>query len=404
MAIRVIIDDGKPYPLGIAETYYKQFPLEPSPSGDLDLKDAQFVKVQRMSFDQLLVELGQTARGGTALIVCHAHDEHASASIGGGLLMPLAADATVSAQDGAFQLLIEASDAYREATAIRMLPEENDEDKKSKRERWIALATRFNRGDPRDNATLAEVEQFFESGFQRMARSELRFQGGATSLKRMLRHLDHVRALQLDRVEFRSCKIGNDKTALDNLKSLLGCRALLAPTAWTFYLNRMTVNNLDRFRTLYNAERRKGELRLPGSVGRMAQDPEGVEQVLSKTSPSSRIFLDIEPGYTPGLNPQPAPGKLDREDTANKLKVRVFVMMVEKLGPARYRGYAATWNEAAKRQPVWGEASEFVRDYIMEKTSYRKGDLMISGFWTPGEELPWLLPNEPAYKEHITQV
>ena len=61
--IPIIIQSGV-HGLGVAADYYKQFPWEPSPAGDLDLANAKIVKVDPMTFDDLLVELAKSPPGG----------------------------------------------------------------------------------------------------------------------------------------------------------------------------------------------------------------------------------------------------------------------------------------------------------------------------------------------------
>lgn len=104
--IPIIIQAGV-HGLEVAADYYQQFPWEPSPAGDLDLQNANIVKVQKLTFDQLLVELAKTSAGGTVLIVCHAHDESGRVLQSSGLFMPLAAGSGTSANDDAFQRLKE---------------------------------------------------------------------------------------------------------------------------------------------------------------------------------------------------------------------------------------------------------------------------------------------------------
>jgi len=394
--IHVIVHSGQ-RGLGVAADYYKQFPWEPSPSGDLDLKDANIVKIAKMSFDELLAEMGTGASGGTVLIVCHAHDD------GTGLLMPLAADAGMSAQDDAFQRLLEVSAANRKAKAIRAMPSQTDTEKKAKSEKWTGLALELNVGFPPDGATLPQLEQFFEKGLAQVAR-ELHLRGGAASLKRMLGHIEAVQSLGLERVEFRACKIGKDTATLGHLKTLFGCRTLLAPVARTFYLDRMPIDNLDRFDKRYIAEHRVGQFRPPGPVGRSYSDPADYLTKVIRTNPSSRVIWDVEYGYIPSANPHPAPNKYDGGTSTIKLKGRVLAMLVEEISPAWYRGSAATWHDTAAHKADWQDARTFVQQYIMKQSAYGSGQLMVSGFWTPGEEVPWLLPNEPEYIDHIIQV
>ena len=145
--IPIIIQSGV-HGLGVAAVYYKQFPWEPSPAGDLDLKDAKIVEVNPMTFDQLLVELAKSPPGGTVLIVCHAHDESGSVLQSSGLFMLLAPGAGVFAIDDAFQLLTEAGAANKRAKTIRDIPSKTAEEKKAKTDAWIGLVTDFRLGFP----------------------------------------------------------------------------------------------------------------------------------------------------------------------------------------------------------------------------------------------------------------
>jgi hypothetical protein len=401
--IHIIVHSGE-HGLEEAAEYYKQFPWEPSPAGDLDLRDATIVKIEKITFDKLLVELANAPAGGTVLIVCHAHDESGSMLQSSGLLMPLAADARMSAQDDAFEHLLEANAVYPKYKAILALPSKTDEEKKTKTDQWIALANEFNLGFPPDGATLPQLQRFFENGLQSVALKELKLNGGVTSLKLMLDHIEKVQSLNLERVEFRACKIGRDTTTLTHLKTLFGCRKLLAPTARTFYIKHMPIDSLDRFDRLYIAEHRVGQFRPPGPAGRSFKDPADFVIDVIRRNPKTRIFWDVEFGFTPAANPHPAPYKFDAGTTTIKLKGRVLAMIVEEVRPSRYRASAATWHETSAHKPVWDDASKFVHEYMMKQAKYSSGNPMVSGFWTPDEEMPWLLPNEPDYVDHVNQV
>jgi hypothetical protein len=405
--IHIIIHSGE-HGLGIAADYYKQFPWEPSPAGDLDLQDAKIVKIEKITFDQLLVELAKVPAQGTVLIVCHAHDESGSVLQSSGLLMPLAADASLSAQDDAFQRLLEASAANSKAKAISAMPSKTDQEKKAKSDEWIGLATEFGLGFPPDGATLPQLERFFENGLDSVARKDLQLKGGATSLKLMLEHIEKVQSLKLDRVEFRACKIGKDTETLGHLKELFGCRKLLAPTARTFYIDHMPVSILDRFVNLYISDHRGGNFRLPGPAGRSIKDPADFVIDVMRKNPKTRTFWDVEFGYIPPANRTVSlrAGVYYREGgtTTIKLKGHILAMIVEEIRPSWYRASAATWHEISGHRPAWDDASKFVHEYIMKQAKYSSGDFTVSGFWTPEEELPWLLPIEPDYVDHVNQV
>ena len=395
--VHVIVHSGR-RGLGEAAEYYKQFPWEPSPAGDLDLQNAKIVKLEKATLDLVLGEMAKAPAGGKVLIVCHAHDE------GKGLLMPLAAGAGMSAQQEAMDRLLEAGVAARRATTIRAMPTKTDQEKKAKSEQWIGLATDFRLGFPPDGATVAQLEQFFETGLRGFAQRELHLAGGATDLKRMLAHVEKVQSLKLERVEFRACKIGGDEDTLKTLKKLFGCGKLLAPTARTFYIRGLPVDTLERFDKLYIREHPVGKLRPPGPAGKSFKDAGDFVIDVIRKNPATRIFWDVEFGYIPSANPHPAPYKFDGGTTTIKLKGRVLAMLVEEIAPSWYRGSAATWHETKRSRPEWDDAGKFVEEYMMHQSRYKSGSLMVSGFWTPGEEVPWLLPREPDYVDHVKQV
>lgn len=385
--IPIIIQAG-PHGLGIAESYYQKFPWEPSPAGDLDLQGAGIVKFPNITFDLLLAELGKASAGGTVLVVCHAHNAFGSILQTSGLLMPLSADAGVSAQDDAFQFLVEASAADRRAKTIRAMPEKTNEEKKAKGDAWIGLATDFYLGFPPNGATLPQLDQFYEKGFDSSARSKLQLQGGARSLRSILAHMERVQSLKLDRVEFRACSIGKDTETMKHLKDVFGCGKLLAPGARTFYGN-MPVNTLRQFNNQFIAQHRGSGFTTPGPAG---IDPTDLYLDYIRKHPKSRLFWDVEYGSC-GSN-----------CTSIKLKDRALAMIVEEVAPSLYRSSAATWHENAKHKPLDDDASKFVHQYIMKQGNYSSGDIMIAGLWTPDEDPPWLLAAETDYVDHIFQV
>ncbi|MGA7930837.1 MAG: hypothetical protein WCA20_33200 [Candidatus Sulfotelmatobacter sp.] len=410
--VPIIIQSGK-HGLDPAADHYKQFPWEPSPAGDLDLQHAKIVKVDPMTFDKLLVELAKSPPGGTVLIVCHAHDEYNSKSKVSGLLMPLADGAGMSAQDTAFERLREVGAANRRAQTIRAMPSKTDQEKQAKSDAWIGLATDFGPGPPPDDATLPQLEHFFERGLDTVAH-QLKLTGGAQGLKSMLEHIEKVQSLNLERVEFRACKIGKDTTTLGHLKDLFGCRKLLAPTARTFYIKGMPVMTIDKFNSHFRSVHPRGHLRPPGPTGSSSNNPDDfttsppndwrTEMLLR--NPKTRLFWDVEYGYIPPpkdfyTNPRHPGGS-----STIKIKGPVLGMVVEEIGPAWYRAFAAAWHQNFVHrvyQPAWDDASKFVHQYIMPKAKYGSGDIMVAGFWTPGEELPWLLPVDGQYVDHIHQ-
>ncbi len=165
----------------------------------------------------------------------------------------------------------------------------------------------------------------------------------------------------------------------------------------------MPVDDLGRFDKQYIAEHRSRQFRRPGPTGGSESGEEYFTSVI-RNKPSTRLFWDVEYGHSPAANPHPSPNRYDFGTTTIKLKGRVLAMLVEQMAVAEYRASAATWNEEPVGKPKWDDASKFVHQYIWSKSTYNTGKIMISGLWTPGEELPWLLPSEPEYVDHINQV
>ena len=166
--IHGIVQAGGKHGLDIAVDYYKEFPVEPSPAGEMDLSDAKFVKIKDIDFDRLLVEMAKAPKGGTVLIVCHAHADFNPDSTMTSLLMPLAAGAGISTQDATIKMLLDLLPDYAKDKDVRKLQ------------------------DPARDLKLRS----------------------AASLKGLLDHVEMVRSLKLERVEFRACKIGHDEDAL----------------------------------------------------------------------------------------------------------------------------------------------------------------------------------------------
>lgn len=399
-SIHVIIQSGK-HGLGIAADYYKTVPWEPSPAGDIDLKDATFKKIEDITFADVLEEMAKGPAGGLVLIICHAHDEFESLSQSSGLLMPLFKGARMSAQDDAFKFLIKSMQVLRRAKTIAAMQSTTEQEKKAKDDEWIKLATDFNLGFPQGNDS---PQKHFEKGLDDAAAQALG-PGRSARFRQLIASIEKVQALKLGRVEFRACKIGRDEGTLKNLKTLFGCQKLLAPAVRTFYIDRMPIDNLTKFDKLYISDHRVGQFRPPGPIGRDYQkDPAEYFMNVIKTNPSSRLFWDVEYGNIPPPNPQPSSGRYVGGTSTIKSKGRVLAMLVERIRPAWYRASAATWHEDTPGKPQWDDARKFVQQYIWKPSSYKSGTLMISGFWTPDEEVPWLLPSEPDYIDHIAQV
>jgi hypothetical protein len=362
----------------------------------MDLAKAVIVEVPNATLDVVLHEMAQTKPGGIVLLVCHAWNE--------GLLMPVAAGSRLTSGKAAIARLSDVSAAERKARTIRAMPSKTSPEIKAKTKAWVRLSDEVAAGTIRGEVTFREVERLYEDWLDEVAKNELFLVGNPRAvLKRLVERMEKVQSMRLERVELRACNIGAFTSSMKKTKELFGCGKLLAPTVGTFYLKDVPITNLKGFDRRYIRQHRVGNFRPPGPIGSSFKDPEDYLLDVIKKNPSARIFWDYEFGYIPPANPHPAPNKYDSGTSTTKMK-RVVAMIVEEVKEFYFRGSGATWNETKAHNPQWEDARQFVRDYIMRDSKYNKGSLKLSGFWTPGEPDPWLLPIDAAYKDHIRQV
>lgn len=398
--IVVIIHSGNEglYP---APKYYQQFPWEPSPAGNLDLSpsQAEFHAIDA-NLQQVLDLMVKAGPDGTVLIVCHAYSE--------GLLMPLTPGAAMKglpAGKAAISRLLDASDAERRAKPIRAMPAGTDKEIKAKKGAWTKLLTDFNAAAIMGDVTLKELEGLYESWFASVAKDEMLLSGGARALRQLIASMEKVQEMKLARVELRACNLGSLRDSMLMVKKLFGCYRLLAPIVGTFYLDSMPVTSLDRFNRRYLAEHRGGADQVPGSVGGAAQNPEDFISDVMKNNPSARTFWDVQFEYNTSSHGGARWNSPHVVYTTDLTRGQVVVMIVEEVKAFFYRGSAATWHEEGPHHaPDSRDMRTFVRDFIWKNSTIGSGSLMVAGFWTPGEELPWVLPVEPQYLDHIVEV
>jgi hypothetical protein len=384
-----------------APRYYKQFPWEPSPAGNLDLSPshAEFHAIDA-NLQQVLDLMVKAGPGGTVLIVCHAYSD--------GLAMPLTPGAGMNyipAGKDAISSLLNASDAERRAKPIRAMPAGTDKEIEAKKSAWTKLLTDLDAGAIMGEVTLKELERLYESWFSGVAEEVMSLSGGARVLRQLIASMEKVQKMKLERVELRACSLGIYRDSMLIVKKLFGCYRLLAPIVGTFYLDRIPVTSLGIFDGRYVAEHRGGPFQVPGPVGGAAQIPRSFISDVIKNNPSARTFWDVQFEISTSSDDGAtwhAPQVLERTDVT---RGQVVVMIVEEVKKFFYRGSAATWHEKGPRHaPDSRDMRTFVRDFIWKNSKLGSGSLMVAGFWTPGEELPWILPVEPQYVDHIVEV
>jgi hypothetical protein len=140
-------------------------------------------------------------------------------------------------------------------------------------------------------------------------------------------------------------------------------------------------------------------------VGSAAQDRGDFIFNVMKNNPSARIFWDVQFEYSASSHGGARWNAPKVVYTTDLTRGQVVVMIVEEVKEFFYRGSAGTWHEKGPHHaPDSRDMLTFVRDFIWKNSKISSGSLMVSGFWTPGEELPWVLPVEPQYVDHIVEV
>jgi hypothetical protein len=385
-SVRVFVHTGR-HGLEEAADYYAEFPWEPSPAGELILDKSQIVKVNDATLDGVLEEMARVTAGDVVMLVCHAYGE--------GLLMPLAKGARLPAGQTAIARLLEVSAAQRKAKVIRAMPGGTDKEKKAKIAAWIKFTEEIAAGSIFGEVTLKEIEGLFEQWLDEVAKNELLLGGTSprTTLNRLLEKMEKVQSLKLDRVELRACNIGDSPAGMKAVKRLFGCNKLLAPTVGTFYLKGVPVNTLQDFDQRYVREHRSGTARAPGPIGLSRTDPDDFVIEVVKKNPGTRLFWHFE--------------SVPTDPHAHMSLVRmwhIFAVTIEEIRPYWFRASAGTWKQTDKHRPDWSQARDFVNTYMMANSHYTSGPLRLAGFWTPDESVPWLLPMEPEYLQHIKQL
>jgi len=397
MATRAhLVVDGRADGLPDAPGYYRVFPKEPSPLGDLSFAPATTtVMAANSSLDSALTAMMRAGSSGAVVLVCHAYS--------GGMLLPIAPNGgAVFAVVDNLKIVDLVVGAESEVDAIRKAARTTDDDKKAVLDRWKKLINRLQPNSITGAFTEPEAEKIYAKFVEMVAR-KLGFNGPAR-LRQFLARLLGVRGLRLSRVELRACTIGRDKNTMEFIRTFLNVEHLTAPTTGTFYHPPITVD------TMWVAEkigigrsRNPRGFRVPGSIG--------------QTRPV--IEHDNDPRHSPGwidvytsVSIRGGTGHTTRGFLQNWafhttfwLGFYEFILTVDETSLFHYRATAAVSSAGNGVTPDWTKVRSFVKTSIMDSTSYVSGSFPIAGFWTPdNQDQPFVLPNEPNYTKLIGQV
>jgi hypothetical protein len=398
MATRAhLVVDGRGEGLPSAPGYYRVFPKEPSPLGDLSFAPATTtVMAGNTSLDAALTAMMRAGSGGAVVLVCHAFK--------GGLLLPIAPNGgAVFAVVDNLKIVDLVVGAESEVDAIRKAARTTDDEKKAVLDRWKKLINRLQPNSITGAFTEREAEKFYAKFVDMVAR-KLGFNGPAP-LRQFLARLLAVRRLRLSRVELRACTIGADKNTMEFIRTFLNIEHLTAPTVETFYHSPIPVDTMwaaDKFGIGRSRNVPRG-FRVPGSIG---QTRPVIEQ--GNDPRHGPGWIDV---YT-SVSIRGGTGHTTRGFLQNWafhttfwLGFYEFILTVDETSLFHYRATAAVTSAGNGVTPDWTKVRSFVKTSIMDSTSYVSGPFPIAGFWTPdSQNQPFVLPNEPNYTKLIGQV
>lgn len=392
MAIQLIIDGSKDG-LPDAVPYYRTFPREPSPLGDITLSAQNTSVMTNTSLDAAFDEMNKAGSGGVVVLVCHAFRQ--------GLLMTLApkgknAFAEVTNLGTLDQVIM----AESETSNIRKLPTTTSQEQQAILDRWKTLLNKLQPGAVTGSFTTQEAEAFYAKWVAMVAK-KLEF-GAPAKLRTFLAKVSKIRAQKISRLELRACNIGDNQSTMETVRKFFGADHLTAPIVGTFFVGALPVSTMSHSRILGQVTGVHAQRRTANPLGLRAwQDNLLSAMLLAQSGHTSRGFLrkTIVP-----LEFSPARGRTSVMHLGAITSYFAFVLTIDETQAFHYRASAAVSRAKSTGAEDWAIVRNFVTGWIMPGSSYTSGAFPIAGLWTPDiEGQPFTLPNETSYTKLIAQ-
>ena len=406
MASGYLIIDGRKDGLPHAPGYYRTFPREPSPLGDITLSASKTSVMSTSSLATVLAEMPKAGAGGIVVLVCHAW--------GRGLYMPIAPGGQNMFANVDNLATIDKLIGYEaEVANIRRLPRRTPEEQAAVLERWKRLLNSIRPGAVSGTFTVQEAEALYGRYLDSQALS-FEFPNRAFLLQ-MLANLRKVRDLRLSRLELRACNIGADRNnqTMKTVRAFFNVTHLTAPKLETFYLGPIPVDTMAKGARPGEAFLRiRGVLaasKVPGPTGinPNIRDPEYLNVLFSRD-------LMAQVGHT-------RRGFFERTmlvwgwNWSIPLGVSyLFILTIDSPEHYKYVGRAFVGSTRDLTQPNWTWVKWFVDSCIMPNSGYSRGPFPVAGLWNPERlierglrgsvSIPFVLPNEMVYTELISHV
>jgi hypothetical protein len=391
-----IIIDARQEGLPSAVTYYKTFPWEPSPLGDITITSTTVMMNSSLNA-ALDAMLGVVGTGGIVVLVCHAFRH--------GILLPiLSGGRTLTVADN-MKIIDKVIVAEAEVATIRKLRISTVKEQKFMLDHWATLLNRLQPGLVVGTFTASEAEAAYASWLEMVA-TNFEFNGKPRrdAMRELISKLLRVRSLNLSRLELRACNIGQDKTTMEVVRKFFGVDHLTAPTVGTFFHGLFPISTMVQFR-VPRRDVRSGN-RVAGPLGLPTRIYYNSSRSMNQHNHTTRAFLremkmvfsSSERGIIEGFSSR----EYLHWDATGRY---AFTLTVDSPKDYHYKASATAVSMRNSVTPDWSEVKKFVQGWIMPNSTYEIGLFPLAGLWTPDiSHQPFVLPNETLYKKLIEQV
>jgi hypothetical protein len=411
-----LIIDARKDGLPDAPVYYRTFPAEQSPLGEISLSQAKTLAMTNSSLDVALDGMLTAGARAVVVLVCHAYSD--------GLLLPIAPGGkTALAVKDNMALIDRVIKAQAEGAAITALPTTTSQQQQAVIDRWTKLLNDLQPGSVQGQFTTKEAQAFFDKWLDMEARNmEIR---SRADLQKLTAKVLKVRALKLSRLELRACNIGKKSDTMDAVRKFFGADFLTAPTVSTFYMGLLPVSTMAvrvsprRNRNISGSGSvvRGGTIaasRTPGPVGSV----QGIEVVANDGEPT--LVLANIPSNVDIVSDQKLEAQTDHT-TRGFFKrsfmyfvgpfmgvhistFHMFALTIDETAAFEYRGFVSVFSTGDGVTPDWSKVREFVQGWILPAAAYHHGPFPVAGLWTPDvQDVPFVLPYETMYVGLIAQ-
>jgi hypothetical protein len=392
--MRVIIDARRKEGLPDAVGYYRTFPREPSPAGDITIERNKIVALNPITLelllDQLTIALDTKER--EVMVVCHAFGEERDPArqrlLLGGLNIPLERGSHEVAEAGHLKRIQELGPIIARGDHVAQMPQQTQNQVDQKLAAWRDFFIQDHVADvrPGDAFTLAEAKKQYDEFLQGQLTNVLRLKSQST-LRTLITKGNQVRAHGFDRIEFRACDLGTANNDRDETMKIVarffGAKRVLAPRTETFFLrpaelvkvqdafyffeflntgtgpfnpsSRIPTRNFERLRTSLSAER----------------------------TFSAPLGFNIVAGFRLQITP----------DVRFSFALRIWE-------PVRFH-FRAVFGSPGRRN-----AEMFLNLCVMPGARFTGLSFPLAGFWnvhTHADARPFVLPNENGYRDLISE-